>query len=78
MQRLLVIDDDHAVTSVLKRGLSYEGFVVDAASSGAEGLAIARDRPPDLVILDIMMPGLGGWRCSGGCGWRTSSYRCCC
>lgn len=60
MQRALVIDDDPAVTSVLKRGLSYEGFAVDTASSGAEGLAIARDRPPDLVILDIMMPGLDG------------------
>jgi DNA-binding response OmpR family regulator len=60
MQRILVIDDDPAVTSVLKRGLSYEGFAVDTAASGAEGLAIARDKPPDLVILDIMMPGLDG------------------
>jgi DNA-binding response OmpR family regulator len=60
MQRILVIDDDPAVTSVLKRGLSYEGFAVDTASCGTEGLAIARDRTPDLVVLDIMMPGLGG------------------
>jgi DNA-binding response OmpR family regulator len=60
MQRILVIDDDPAVTSVLKRGLSYEGFAVDAASSGVEGLAIARDHPPDLVLLDIMMPGMSG------------------
>jgi DNA-binding response OmpR family regulator len=60
MQRVLVIDDDRAVTSVLKRGLSYEGFAVDTADSGAEGLAVARERPPDLVILDIMMPGLDG------------------
>jgi DNA-binding response OmpR family regulator len=60
VQRVLVVDDDPAITSVLKRGLSYEGFAVDTAGSGAEGLAIARDRPPDLVILDIMMPGLDG------------------
>jgi DNA-binding response OmpR family regulator len=60
MQHILVIDDDPAVTSVLKRGLGYEGFAVDTASSGPEGLAIARDRAPDLVVLDIMMPGLGG------------------
>ena len=60
MQRILVIDDDPSVTSVLKRGLSYEGFVVDTASSGVEGLASARERPPDLVILDIMMPGMDG------------------
>jgi DNA-binding response OmpR family regulator len=60
MQRILVIDDDPAVTSVLKRGLSYEGFAVEVASSGTEGLGIARDRPPDLAILDVMMPGLDG------------------
>jgi DNA-binding response OmpR family regulator len=60
MQRILVIDDDPAVTSVLKRGLAYEGFAVDTAGSGTEGLAIARDRAPDLVVLDIMMPSLGG------------------
>lgn len=60
MQRILVIDDDPAVTSLLKRGLSYEGFAVDTAGSGEAGLAIARERPPDLVILDIMMPGLSG------------------
>ena len=60
MQRILVIDDDPAVTSVLRRGLSYEGFAVDTASSGAEGLEIARERSPDLVILDVMMPGMDG------------------
>ncbi|MHB1134288.1 MAG: response regulator transcription factor [Chloroflexota bacterium] len=60
MQRVLVVDDDPSVTSVLKRGLSYEGFTVDTAASGSEGLAVARERPPDLVILDVMMPGLDG------------------
>lgn len=60
MLRTLVIDDDPAVTSVLKRGLSYEGFAVDTAGSGAEGLALARERYPDVVILDWMMPGLDG------------------
>jgi DNA-binding response OmpR family regulator len=61
MQRILVIDDDPAVTSVLKRSLAYEGFAVDVAASGEEGLTIARTRYPDLVILDVMMPGLGGY-----------------
>jgi DNA-binding response OmpR family regulator len=61
VQRILVIDDDPAVTSVLKRGLSYEGFAVDIAKSGVEGLAIARDCSSDLVILDVMMPGLNGF-----------------
>lgn len=61
MQRILVIDDDPAVTSLLKRGLSYEGFQVEAARSGVEGLTIARTRPADIVILDVMMPGLSGF-----------------
>ena len=60
MARILAIDDDTAVTSLLKRGLSYEGFTVETAASGEAGLLLARDHPPDLVILDIMMPGLDG------------------
>jgi DNA-binding response OmpR family regulator len=62
MPRILVIDDDPTVTSVLKRGLAYEGFTVDAAGTGAQGLAIARDHTPDLVILDVMLPGLDGFQ----------------
>ena len=61
MQRILVIDDDRAITSVLRRGLSYAGFAVDTAGSGEEGLALARERYPDLVILDIMMPAMDGF-----------------
>ena len=60
MQRILVIDDDPAITSLLKRGLSYEGFTVDIAGTGEAGLTLARERPPDLVVLDIMMPGING------------------
>jgi DNA-binding response OmpR family regulator len=60
-QHILVIDDDPAVTSLLKRGLSYEGFAVNTATCGTEGLTMARERPSDLVILDVMMPGLSGF-----------------
>ncbi len=62
MSRILVIDDDRGVTSVLKRGLTYEGYTVNTADSGYEGLTIARDHVPDLVILDLMLPGLDGWQ----------------
>ena len=61
MSRILVIDDDRGVTSVLKRGLTYEGYTVNTADSGYEGLTIARDHVPDLVILDLMLPGLDGF-----------------
>ncbi len=60
MQRILVIDDDAAVIGVLRRGLALEGFAVDSATSGAQGLARFRDHAADLVILDRMMPGLDG------------------
>ncbi|HLG50199.1 MAG: response regulator transcription factor [Chloroflexi bacterium] len=58
--RILVIDDDRRITAMLRRALAYEGYEVDIASDGTKGLLIARDRPPDLVILDVMMPGLDG------------------
>jgi len=60
MQRILVVDDDPEILSLLKRGLSYEGYAVETASSGTEALTKAREREPDLVILDIMMPGMDG------------------
>ncbi|WP_041231138.1 response regulator transcription factor [Deinococcus peraridilitoris] len=60
MQRILAIDDDPGMTTMIKRGLTYEGYAVDVAPSGEAGLRIARERQPDLVILDVMMPGLDG------------------
>lgn len=60
MQRILVIDDDPSVRNFLKRGLSYEGYAVDLAESGEVGLERAREKYPDLVLLDWMMAGLDG------------------
>jgi DNA-binding response OmpR family regulator len=61
MKRILAVDDDPSIRSFLKRGLSYEGYAVDVAESGEDGLSIARDRAPDLMILDVMMPGIDGF-----------------
>ena len=61
MNHILVVDDDATVTSVVKRGLAYEGYVVDTAATGMQALSLARDRTPDLVILDLMLPGLDGY-----------------
>jgi DNA-binding response OmpR family regulator len=61
VQRILVIDDDPSLTSVLKRAFAFEGFSVDTAPTGPKGLALARDHAPDLVILDVMLPGIDGF-----------------
>lgn len=58
--RILIIEDDDGILRFLKRGLAYEGYIVDTAPDGLTGLAIARDHPPDLVVLDWMLPGLDG------------------
>jgi two-component system response regulator MprA len=57
---ILVIEDETRIADLLRRGLTYEGFRVSVADDGLSGLSIARDDPPDLVILDWMLPGLDG------------------
>lgn len=61
MQQIYVIDDDEKITSLLRRTLAFEGYKVETASNGVEGLKLLRDKDPDLVILDVMMPQLDGW-----------------
>ena len=58
--RILIIEDDEAILRFLRRGLAYEGYTVDTAADGQSGLTMARDHPPDLVVLDWMLPGLDG------------------
>jgi two-component system response regulator MprA len=58
--RVLVVDDDPKIVSLLRRGLSFEGYAVTTAEDGLGALSSARDDPPDLVVLDVMMPGLDG------------------
>jgi len=57
---ILVVDDDPEIVDFLRRGLTYEGYRVDTAEDGREALAKIRDREPDLIILDIMMPEIDG------------------
>jgi len=58
--RILVVDDDEAVTNMLRRALSFEGYGVTTARDGPEALRKALEWAPDLVVLDVMMPGLDG------------------
>jgi two-component system response regulator MprA len=58
--RILAVDDDPKMLSLMRRGLTFAGFAVDLAADGEAALASARDQPPDLVVLDIMLPGIDG------------------
>lgn len=59
-KKILVIDDDQKVTTMIRRGLTFEGYEVNVANGGREGLMLILEQPPDLVILDVMMPGIDG------------------
>jgi len=60
MVRVLVVDDDPTVREVVAGYLSRAGLTVDEAADGMDALAQARHTPPDLVVLDLMLPGLDG------------------
>ena len=57
---ILVVEDDRRLAATLERVLEAEGHQVDVAVDGLEALRRARERPPDLAILDVMLPGLDG------------------
>lgn len=59
-EHILIIEDEPEIGNYLRRGLSFEGFSVEIATNGLAGLAAARERPPDLVVLDLMLPGIDG------------------
>jgi two-component system, OmpR family, KDP operon response regulator KdpE len=60
-RRLLVIDDDSGLLALLSIGLAREGFEVITAKDGKEGLRLAYERHPDVVLLDVLMEGMDGW-----------------
>lgn len=57
---ILVVDDEAKITDLLKRILAYEGYSVAVAGNGTEALERTLERPPDLVILDRLLPGIDG------------------
>lgn len=60
--RVLVVEDETRLASSLKRGLEAEGFAVDVAPDGGEGLWYAREQTYDVILLDIMLPVLNGYK----------------
>ncbi len=61
MPRLLVIDDDRSISSLLADGLTAEGFTVSLAASGEDGLLHLEQHGVDVVLLDVMLPGINGF-----------------
>ncbi|MGC8487775.1 MAG: response regulator, partial [Clostridia bacterium] len=57
---VLVVDDEPAIVDAVATTLRYEGFEVKEAQNGRSALAMAQDAPPDLIVLDIMLPDLDG------------------
>ena len=62
MTRVLVIDDEAAIRLLCRVNLEAERMLVDEAADGREGLEKARGTRPDVILLDVMMPGLDGWQ----------------
>ncbi len=59
-ERILVVDDEQDILELIRYNLSREGYQLDTVTTGEEALKIARDRHPDLIILDLMLPGIDG------------------
>ena len=60
-EKILIIDDDIGLLTLMRIGLEKEGFAVVTANGGADGLRKAYETHPDLILLDVMMPGMDGW-----------------
>jgi excisionase family DNA binding protein len=58
---VLVVDDDAKLREFIRVNLEMDGYAVREASNASEGLAALEDEPPDLILLDVMMPGMSGW-----------------
>ena len=71
-KKILVIEDEKPIADILKYGFEKEGFLVQCAYTGAEGFSMARGNPPDLVLLDWMLPDISG---VDVCRMLTEQYR---
>ncbi|MGE5251990.1 MAG: response regulator transcription factor [Bacteroidota bacterium] len=61
VKRILCVEDEEEMIDLIRLILSRRGFEVKGAAGGTEGLRMVREEPPDLVLLDLMMPDMDGW-----------------
>lgn len=75
--RVLIAEDDRRVAALLKNRLKSDHISADVCHDGQEALELSGVVRYDVIVLDIMMPRMDGWRPSGGCGRRGEKPRCC-
>ena len=80
--KVLVVDDDSTLLRFLEDFLKHQGFEVFSARNGQQALRAAYENKPDLVVLDVMMPGMDGWEVTkrlrgGGGGGGGGGFRTC-
>jgi len=61
VKKVLVVDDEPAIANLARIKLTNEGFDVTTAYNGEEALEMVAAEPPDVIVLDVMMPGIDGW-----------------
>ena len=61
MAKIFIIDDEEDIRTLLEYNLKKEGFEVLTAENGEQGIEVAKTFVPDLIVLDVMMPGMDGW-----------------
>ena len=59
-KKILIVDDENDVLILLKKGLTVKGYFVITATNGEDAIVLARSKHPDLIILDVLMPGMDG------------------
>jgi CheY-like chemotaxis protein len=75
MPTILVIEDEAPIRANLERFLKAEGYAVIAAADGASGIAAARERRPDMIICDVLMPGVDGYAVLAQLGGDAATSR---
>ena len=77
MALILIVDDSPTEVHVMKKALEKSGYQTATANDGAEGVRMAREMTPDLIFMDVVMPGVNGYQATRTLSRRMKSFRKC-